>query len=228
MQNKFFGDIHDFYKYYFLKEVTKDYSFGIHWCLVPDETSKKDGRKPLTAKEERKDTDLYNLLTKNNHNIKTIEQYFSERLGHGQKYFYRLHEHYYNDYLYEEEAVNELESQDIIFFDPDNGIEVPSTDNQNKFKYISYRLLYKFWSLGKSLIIYQHADRKKGSIEEKIRILYNLIDKKANVITVKRGQVTYICIIQGDEHYIMKDELVEFRKNKEYKVENWEGTGDIC
>jgi hypothetical protein len=225
MQNKFFGDIHDFYKYYFLKKITRDYSLGVHWCLAPDEMNKKDGNKPLTPKEKGKDPDLFNILTTcKNRNVKCIKSYFPAKTH----YYDCLHEDYFKDFIYEEEAISKLKNQDIIFFDPDNGIEVSSTDNRSKFKYISYRLLYKFWSLGKSLIIYQHADRQKDSIEEKIMILYNLIGKEANVITVKKGQVTYICMIQGNKHYIMKDELVEFRGNKEYTIENWKGTGDIC
>jgi hypothetical protein len=191
MQNQFFGDRHDFYKYFFLKEITKDYSLGIHWCLVPDQGGNA-GNIQLTGKEEKKDKKLYNLLAKNRHNIESIESYFSEETT---QYYGSLHEDYFQDFIYEDKAISKLQNQDIIFFDTDNGIEVLSTDNKNKFKYISYRLLYKFWSLDKSLIIYQHADHKKDSIDEKIRILYNLIDKKANVITVKKGNATYICVI---------------------------------
>jgi hypothetical protein len=228
MQNQFFGDRHDFYKYFFLKEITKDYSLGIHWCLVPDEGGKA-GQTLLTDKEKNKDQDLYKILTNTTgQNVENIEPYFSKHLRHEIAFFSEPHVDYSNDFLYEQEAVNCLSYQDIIYFDPDNGIEVPSTNNKNKYKYVSYRLLQRFWQMEKSLIIYQHADHQKDSLEEKIRILYNLIGKKANVITVKKGQVTYICMIQGDKHYIMKDELVEFKKNKEYKIENWKGTGDIC
>jgi len=131
------------------------------------------------------------------------------------------------DFIYEEEAIMELKNQDIIFFDPDNGIEVPSMKNSEKYKFVTYRLLVKFWNLGKSLIIYQHEGRNKGQTNEKIKILYDLINRQANIIIVKKGNVTYICVIQGGNHYIVKDELVNFRKNKEYEIINWNGTGDI-
>jgi len=59
MQKKYFGDIHDFYKYYFLKEISKDYSLGIHWCLNPKEEQKNDGNKTLSNKEFKKDDKLF-------------------------------------------------------------------------------------------------------------------------------------------------------------------------
>jgi hypothetical protein len=225
MQNKYFGDTHDFYKYYFLKKITKDYSLGIHWCLVPDEENKKDRNKMLSEKERIKDPPLYEILTKNkSRDVKYIEKYFPQ----GTKFYKKLLADYVNDYEYETKSLEILKSQDVIFFDPDNGIEVSSTNNRNKYKYVSYNLLLKFWNLGKSLIIYQHGGRINGQTDGKIRTLYKLVDKTANVVTVKRGNVTYICFIQGGEHYIIKDELVMFRENIEYQISNWKGTGDIA
>lgn len=199
MQNKYFGDIHDFYKFYFFKEITKDYSLGIHWCLIPNQFNRNDGNKTLSSKEAQKDPSLYKLLTTcKDRDVKYIKSYFPKNT----KYFDRLHEDYSMDLIYEDESIAKLQNQEVIFFDPDNGIEVPSTNNINRYKFVSYRLLLKFWKLGKSLIIYQHGSRIKGQTDEKIRILYNLIGKTANVITVKKGNVTYICFIQR-KHYIL-------------------------
>jgi len=224
MQEKYFGDTHDFYKYYFLREISKDYSLGIHWCLNPKEERKNDGNKVLTKKELKKDEVLYKILEQHRHkSLKYIKPYFPKNT----KYYDQKLEHYFMDFIYEEKAIEELKDQDIIFFDPDNGIEVSSMKNNEKYKFITYRLLVKFWNLGKSLIIYQHEGRNKGQTDEKIKILYDLIKRQANIITVRKGNVTYICVIQGGVHYIIKDELVNFKRNKEYEIVNWHGTGDI-
>ena len=224
MQEKYFGDIHDFYKYYFLKEITKDYSLGIHWCINNYVELKNYGDKILTQKEKNKNEELYELLVKNRHkNVKHIKPYFPNKT----KYFDKILENYFMDYIYEDDAIEALKTQDIIFFDPDIGIEIQSMANSEKYKYVTYRLLIKFWNLGKSLIIYQHERGDPKKTDEKINILYNLINRQANIITVKRDNVTYICVIQGDIHYIIKDELVNFIKNKEYKIINWNDTGDI-
>jgi len=225
MQNKYFGDKHDFYKYYFLKEITKDYSLGIHWCLNNRiEENNNDGKFKLTEKEKRKDEILYNLLVKYRHkDIKYIEPYFPKKT----KYYKTLLKEYYLEHIYEDEAIEWLKTQDIIFFDPDNGIEVKTMTNEEKNKFVTYRLLIKYWNMGKSLIIYQHERGNRHQTEEKIKILFELVKKQANVIKVIKGSVTFICFIQGDKHYIVKDEIARFKQNKEYTIENWNNTGDI-
>ena len=56
-------------------------------------------------------------------------------------------------------AVKEAE---IVFVDPDNGLEIPSTDCFGKKgpKFVYYKDLLLCWKRGQSLIIYQHADRR--------------------------------------------------------------------
>jgi len=224
MQNKYFGDIHDFYKFYFLKEITKDYSLGIHWCLYPNELENNEGNKSLTLKEKNKDLKLYELLIKYRHKgVKYIKPYFPKKT----KYYEQELDNNIDNKIYEEEAIKILKYQDIIFFDPDTGIEVPSMKKSEKYKYITYELILKFWNMGKSLIIYQHTRGNNVKTNEKVKKIYDLLNQMVNIILVKKSNVVYICLIQGDKHFIVKDELMKFIQNKEYKIENWEGTGDI-
>lgn len=234
MQNKYFGDIHDFYKYNFLQKFSMDNSLGIHWCLIPDENSKNDGEKELTDKERIVNPELFEILIKsrknNNRYVRNIESYLNQHIRHGVKYFTELHTQDSNEFEYEENSVKQLDSQDFIFFDPDNGIEVASTSNKNKYKYVSYRLLQRFWELGKSLIIYQHNDRTQNGLDKKIEKLYGLLNKEPNINIVKKRNVNYICVINGSieaEHYISLDILAQLQYSKVYKVENWRGTGGI-
>jgi hypothetical protein len=214
MQNKYFGDIHDFYKYYFLKEISECYSLGINWCLVPDEPKSNDGRKCPSDKEKNKDNELYLLLKDPPKNVEGIKKYFKK----GTKFFSEMHRDFYLDYIYNKNAINKLIGCDIIFFDPDNGIEMPSTNNNNKFKFVSYGQLFDFWNIGKTLIIYQHSDRKKKSTETKIENLCKLLKcKEADIFVIKRGQVKYFVII-NKEHYSLKKKITEFlNNNKEYE-----------
>lgn len=232
MQNKYFGDIHDFYKYLLLKEITKDYKLGIHWCLKPDEMDKKDGEKLLTDKEKRLDPFLYDILTKyKSQNVMKIDAYFSKNHSHKVKYFSMLHEDPTNSLHYENMAFEALRTCEIIFFDPDNGIEVASINNKNKYKYISYNLLKKFWEYGKSLIIYQHNDRIPNSLDNKVEKLYDLLGQKPNINIIKKGHVNFIILINSDHqigHYMVLDEICNLRdKYKEFQITNWRETGNI-
>lgn len=214
MQNKYFGDIHDFYKYYFLKIISNNHSLGIHWCLVPDDLKNNDGKKKLSLKEKNKDAELYSLLENSRKDIREIEKYFIKTT----KFFIKMHEHYYLDHVYNKEAIDKLIDCDIIFFDPDNGIEVPSTNNKNKFKYVSYGQLFDFWNMGKTLIIYQHSDHDKKSAEEKIINLSKSLNcKKEDIFIIKKGQVKYFFVI-NEEHFSLKHTVNEFlSNNKEYE-----------
>jgi hypothetical protein len=214
MQNKYFGDIHDFYKYYFLRHISEKYLLGIDWCLVPNENKKGDGQKSLTENEKKKEEELYTLLKKSQKNVNSIKKYFNAKV----KYFEEMHSDFCLCHIYEKNAIDELNYMDIIFFDPDNGIEMSSTNNKNKFKFVSYGLLEKFWNMGKSLIIYQHSDRSKKSIDVKINNLIKALGcKRENILIIKKSNVKYIIII-NKKHSKLENDIKQFLyENKEYK-----------
>ncbi|GMO36604.1 MAG: hypothetical protein Ta2B_16560 [Termitinemataceae bacterium] len=188
---------------------------GIHWCLTPDDNT-KDGNTNLTKVEENKDKILYDVLKKGRGNIENIKKYLPSSTNY---YSEKLVE-YYNNYNYEEKAIQCLSSNDIIFFDPDNGLEIPSLKNKDKYKYVSYSLLKKFWEIGKTLIIYQHGDRIKNSLDEKVEIIKMLFKNNANIATIKKNNVNYICIINGkpDSFCDRLGGFVNTDKNKGYNI----------
>ena len=216
MQNKYFGDIHDFYKYLFLKRISEHFSIGIHWCLISDDNS-KDGNKKLTEKENEKDSVLFSLLTGSiDKNVKNIKSYFPKRT----KYFDTILQDSILDSTYQKNAFEKLCKQEIIFFDPDNGLEVSSTNNKNKFKYLSYDILENFWNNGNSMIIYQHLARDKMYLEDKIKTITELLNchKIGNINVIRKGNVDYIFIIQK-KHNLLHDIIADFvGKNSEYKI----------
>jgi hypothetical protein len=214
MQNKYFGDIHDFYKYYFIRHISENYLLGINWCLVANESKKNDGKKPLTKCEKEKEGKLYTVLKKSKKNVGSIEGYFPNKV----KYFKEMLNDFYFAHIYEKNVIEKFDDRDIIFFDPDNGIEMQSTNNKNKFKFVSYGLLAEFWNRGKSLIIYQHSDRSKNSIKEKKNNLIRVLKCKAdNILVIQKGSVKYFLLINKN-HTKLKNEVEQFLcKNEEYK-----------
>lgn len=60
------------------------------------------------------------------------------------------------------EGFTALKSADVVFFDPDNGLEVASCPKTRKknVKYIYYDELADYYNRGQSLIVYQHRDHK--------------------------------------------------------------------
>jgi hypothetical protein len=189
---------------------------GIHWCLIADDST-KDGNKKLTEKENNKDSTLFSLLNgSKGKNVNNVKPYFPIKT----KYFDVIHEDILSEILYRENAFKKLCKQEIIFFDPDNGLEVSSTNNKNKFKYLSYDILKQFWNNGNSMIVYQHLARDKMYLEDKINKITELLKchRIGNIKVVRKGNVDYIFIIQK-EHYILHDIIADFvGKNGEYKI----------
>jgi hypothetical protein len=52
---------------------------------------------------------------------------------------------------------------DLVFLDPDNGIEVPSrpVGRRGSSKYVTWQEVEELWSAGYSLLLYQHFRREK-------------------------------------------------------------------
>jgi hypothetical protein len=75
---------------------------------------------------------------------------------------------YWNDYI--TKAIDKTKECDIIFFDPDNGIEIPSVKKDHLYapKYVYYDDLERFFKRQQSLVIYHHICRN-GKAKDQIR-----------------------------------------------------------
>lgn len=73
-------------------------------------------------------------------------------------------------YVWLQGAYKRLKNVDIVFADPDNGLEVKGVDRHDLKgpKFTFYDDLLPFAQSGKSLIIYQHATRQ-GSFTDQIK-----------------------------------------------------------
>ena len=68
-------------------------------------------------------------------------------------------------------ALNALQATELVFFDPDNGLETPSKKRHRADgpRYVWYDELEPFLDREKSLIVYQHGNREKGGAEQVIK-----------------------------------------------------------
>lgn len=62
-------------------------------------------------------------------------------------------------------SLKRLHKQDVIFLDPDNGLEVKSKKLHSKHgnKYTTYKEAADYYAQGSTVIIYNHRDRKPES-----------------------------------------------------------------
>ena len=146
MQERYLGDIHDYFKFLFLKFLSNslETKIGLNWFLIKPEdigqkeVEKNDGEKrkylyhtelqnydetlisELKLYQDKKKRDVVNF-TKNTHLRKHIN-FFNKVLTHSNK----------AEWL--EESLIKLKNEKIIFLDPDNGF----SKNQKGRKSIKY------------------------------------------------------------------------------------------
>ncbi len=228
MQDKYAGDVGDFGKYGLLNEVYKKSDrkvrLGVNWYYVIGEEKKTgDGRYTDYLCDSNKNSKNYKIcfpvlydklkgiVKSNRRNIREIQNssvlpkatifhskplpYLStnpvKRQEDREKWF--------------EESLAELKMTDMVFLDPDNGVQTDRVKKTHKRarKYVFRDEIQRYYESGKSLIIYTHRDRTKES--EYMRRLFSVetllkAGDEVKVLKFKRVSVRYYVFLVRKEH----------------------------
>ncbi len=170
MKDQYFGDINDYRKYGLLRAVVRASGFRllIAWMLTPDDGS-TDGKfisyLEHPDKWARHDAMLFQkirelLSSGRKRQVSMIEsaglfpaEYFSTHVPDAAS----------DRALWFSSLVKRTSLSDLVFLDPDNGLEVKSKPyGRNKSsKFLYWREVEELWAAGKSLLIYQHFVRER-------------------------------------------------------------------
>jgi hypothetical protein len=191
MKNQYFGDVNDYRKYGLLRALTGmgKISTAVCWMLTPDDGS-TDGkfvnylRDPLRWRHN--DPELFDtlrraLLVSSVRGVIAAEEskilpasvLFSEALPDDSEKRKRYFESFWSM----------AAECDLIFFDPDNGIEVRSKPNgcKGSSKYLYWPELADAFIRGKSVLVYQHFRRSRRDL---------FVSKMAREIADRTGALT--------------------------------------
>ena len=194
MQNKYVGDVGDFGKYGLLRRITgqtplmhPDIRLGVHWYLTPDDRG-PDGRH-IGYLEDRSefrtcDEPLYESLTalvfqRKARLVSAVET--SGLLPQGTNYYSQCltyddlpwkgpktaEERLERRTIWMNEAVEVLGDNEVVFLDPDNGIEI-DLNKKHRAKAPKYTFadeIAPFIRKGKTVIFYQHLGMPIGGID---------------------------------------------------------------
>jgi len=176
MRNQFVGDINDYYKYTLLNYLAESSPVNVCWMLNPD----IDGQNSKFTKYPDYDdlaVFLKGLVKIDERHIKNIE-----------------YTHFVNIKNYYEQIADIPENIDgVLFFDPDNGIEVKSSKKGDK-RYLFYDDISRFIKKV-DILVYQHFPRVPRDKYMKIKtqeILNKVIC--SDVIHYPRSMVDFILI----------------------------------
>ena len=171
MKNQYFGDINDYRKYGLLRVLREqlDGRFLVSWMLTPNDGSGDgrirayldtperwrhydpglyDGLRSLVGRGAVPDVTLMersNLISDTMYYSKIVPDKRSPRDTWRQGMF------------------DAAQGADLVFVDPDNGLEVPSKPigRKGSSKYVTWNEVERLWGAGSSILIYQHFRREK-------------------------------------------------------------------
>lgn len=232
MQHRYVGDVGDFAKYSLLRtlaECESELQLGVLWYLFPDESHNGDGRHVSYLNEpgfQARDPELHaqlkDLVVSGKRSIAAIEEgnilnrakFFSEgvavngppgvRLSHRREWFAN--------------GLKALGNCDLVFFDPDNGIETSSLKKSDyrAGKYVFWDEIADFWSAGASLVIYNHLNRTAPAAIQTSRLLAAFSDRLPNIgfstpLLFRRGSCRHLWVIAQPRHSdILRARIISF------------------
>jgi len=207
MKNQYFGDVNDYKKYGLLRILGRrsDLSLGVCWLLTGDDERKDGQRRSYLKKLDRHrdfDPDLYDKLLRLPESgiapsvllaqewaLLPKASYFEKELDDGAK----ARDAYF------EAAWTALQTCQLLFFDPDNGLEVPSTKRgtRGSAKYLYWQELREAYSNGHSVLVYQHFPHVQH--ESFVRVRTSRIAKElqgAYVMGLETAHVSFFLAAQ--------------------------------
>ncbi|MCW5684212.1 MAG: hypothetical protein KIT85_07420 [Pseudolabrys sp.] len=219
------GDVGDFAKYAVLRALTKKRALrlGVVWYLFGDESYNNDGRHiSYLYKPDFRilDPDLHDALKKlvesgrrsvsavAKAKILPIETIFYDRpISLVEKQRLSRHERLLERASWLRRALARTASCDVVFADPDNGIETPSIPKHSPKggKYVFFEELQAFWQRGQSLVIYHHLNRTLPVARQTLLLRKRLQSEFSNAaiiqeLTYRRGSCRHFWIIGQQKH----------------------------
>lgn len=233
MKNQYFGDVNDYRKYGLLRALMAGGagSLLVAWMLTPNDGGRDGGRRSYLEHPEiwaQYDRPLFNGLV--GMDILRPEAQTSVSLMEESGLLPRTS--YYReevpDTRKERDAwraglLSAAIEVDLVFLDPDNGIEVPSTPvgRKGSSKYVRWGEISALWNAGKSILIFQHFPREKRDpfIQRMAQELHSCTGAGC-VKTFRTSHVLFLLAVQ-DRHQKFKDNVAVIGERWNNKSKRW-------
>ncbi|WP_157082715.1 hypothetical protein [Sphingomonas asaccharolytica] len=221
MQDRYVGDAGDFAKYSLLRALATgrpNLSLGVLWYLYPDEQHNGDGRhisyldkQDLKARDNYTFCGLERIVRSGNRSVAAVEAaallpnsvFFSDHVAIRDKPAARL-AHRASWY---ENGLRALKGRDIIFFDPDNGIETAALkrSDHRAGKYVFWSELGAAWASGSSLVVYNHLNRSAPATVQTARLRASFEERLPGIgllapLLFRRGSCRHMWVVGQPRH----------------------------
>lgn len=216
MKDQYFGDVNDFRKYGLLRLMAvSGLRLGVCWMWTESDRDGRDGKflsyldKP---KEYRGlDPDLFDWLKRvvGVERVRRIARIEESNLLGSALFFSQpapddrtVREEYFS------ECARQFVGSDLVFFDPDNGLEVRSfpRGRKNSSKYLYWDELCATFSGGASVMVYQHFPFEKRAafiarmtdeLHQRTHAPAVFSFKASHVLFLLASQARHTCVFRG-------------------------------
>ena len=213
MKTQYIGDINDYRKYALLRALQREtgVSVGIHWMLTPDDESNDGSKRAYLERRDRwrlHDPDLFDALSEfktsgRQAQLRDVEQ---SAVMAGFRFFSELVP---DDLQLRREVIRkghkELADVDLVFFDPDNGLEVASKSKgkPGSAKYLYCDELAFTYRAGKSALVYQHYPRvERQQFESGLADRIRQTCPAAEVDFIGTAHVAFVLVTRPDHKHV--------------------------
>jgi len=174
VKDQYVGDINDYRKYALLRALSSGGAnrIGVCWMLTPSDGGVDGGKLAYLQQPERHrhvDPKLFDIMAHaasapERRRLATIED--SGAIPGASYHNDLLPDGLADRHAFMGRCARMFRDADLIFFDPDNGLEVSSLPKgrRNSSKYLYLDEVGAFYASGKSLLIYQHYPRVERSV----------------------------------------------------------------
>lgn len=206
MKNQYFGDVNDYRKYGLLRALAGpgNLRLGVCWMLTLDDGRGDGGKRDYLDKPGAYchfDPTLYDWLCEHHdaRQVACIEKSNPPLLGDAIFHAPILNDDRGDRDHYFQTCGAAFRRCDLVFFDPDNGLEVRSVPKgrRNSHKYVYWNEVCAAFSMGASVLIYQHFPRKKRdayTVAKATELLRQTT--AATVYTFRTAHVLFLLAVQ--------------------------------
>lgn len=205
MKEQYVGDVNDYRKYALLRLLGRSgLKLGVCWMLTPND-ERSDGNKLGyldQPRQERHDPELFALLrrVRDEPDARRLILIEGSEIVPGAVFVNTtVPQPLFERQLWFKQASAALAETDLIFFDPDNGIEIVSVGKgrRNSSKYVYRDELAATYRAGHSLLVYQHFQRKeRESFIRDVADDLRRVAPDAEIWAVRTSHVVFMLVIQ--------------------------------
>lgn len=171
MQDQYAGDVGDYVKLALLRELGAGKNVGIAWYLTPDESHKNDGRHIDYLSDEKRSgwehfcpetyAFLGDMVKRGMRSVSALEDI---KLGSTVKFHNVILNAETDRTKWFEGLKADLKDSDLVFLDPDNGIEPAGFKPKSKkaIKSVTWSEIRSLYGPTRPIVIYHHHTRFKG------------------------------------------------------------------